>query len=55
MSRLFSAFANLAISVLRRLKTTGIRGRMDQLHLESNAAVALIRRRSFVPAYLAER
>ncbi len=42
LPRLFAAFANLAISILRLLKTKSIRRRMDQLHLDPNAAVALI-------------
>ena len=37
-----AAFANLTISSLRLPRTTNIKRRMRQLHLELNAAVALI-------------
>lgn len=42
LPRLLAAFANLAISILRLLKTTNIKRRMGQLHLNPNAAVALL-------------
>lgn len=42
LPRPFAAFANLAISILRLLTAESIRRRMDQLHLDPNAAVALI-------------
>lgn len=44
LPRLLAAFANLAISILRLLKTTNITRRVGQLHLNPNAAVALLRR-----------
>ena len=42
LPRLLAAFANLAISILRLLKTTNIKRRMGQLRLNPDAAVALI-------------
>ena len=42
LPRLLAAFANLAISILRLLRTTNIKRRMRQLHLDPNGAVALL-------------
>ena len=40
LPRLLAAFANLAISILRLLKTTNIKRRMGQLRLDPNGTVA---------------
>ena len=42
LPRLLAAFANLAISILRLLGAANIKRRMRQLHLNPNAAVALL-------------
>ena len=42
LPRLMATFANLAISILRLLKTKNIQRRMDQLHLKPDEAVALL-------------
>ena len=42
LPRLLAAFANLAISILRLLRTTNISRRMSQLRMQPNQAVSML-------------
>ncbi len=42
LPRVWAAFANMAISILRLLKIEGIKRRMNQLHLSPDSAVELL-------------
>lgn len=42
LPRLWAAFANLAISILRLLRTDGIKRRMGQMHLRPDSAIQLL-------------
>ena len=42
LPRVWAAFANMAISILRLLQIEGIQRRMDQLHLSPDSAVELL-------------
>ncbi len=42
LPRVWAAFANMAISILRLLKIEGVKRRMNQLHLSPDSAVELL-------------